>query len=266
MLLVVYIDDIILLADDPQTLVTHIHKAITLLTSLGFTIHEGKSLFVPSQRVSFLGFVLDSIAMTVSMKSDKAEKVKATIGQLLRKERPPIREVASVVGLMVSCFPGVKYAPLYYRALENDKTDALKQTGWSHDEHMQISDLARNDLSWWLKNVDHDPCPILPPTPRVTLKCDSSLEGWGSVVDNSSTNGRWPIQESAYHINYLEIKAVLFGLKSLCSELKKTVALKFCQITRQLLHTSEIWAAPTPGTVMRLQEKLFCGVKTETYP
>ena len=42
-LLVVYIDDIILLADDPQTLVTCIHKATTPLPSLGFTIHEGKS-------------------------------------------------------------------------------------------------------------------------------------------------------------------------------------------------------------------------------
>ena len=111
------------------------------------------------------------------MKSDNAVKVKTAIAQLLRKERPPIREVASVVGLMVSCFPGVKHAPLFYRALENDKTDALKQTGWSHDEHTQISDLAKKDLSWWLENVDHDPCPIIITEPRVTLKCDSSLEG-----------------------------------------------------------------------------------------
>ena len=167
--------------------------ATTLLKSLGFTIHEGKSLFVPSQKVAFLGFVLDSINMTVSMKSDKAEKVKTAISQLLRKERPQIGEVASVVRLMVSCFPGVKYAPLYYRALENDKKYALKQNGWNHDAHMQISGLAKKDLSWWLVNVDHDPCSIMPPEPRVTLKCNSSLEGWGSVIDNSSTtaNGRW---------------------------------------------------------------------------
>ena len=85
MLLVVYIDDIILLADDPKTLVAYVRKATTLLKSLGFTIHEGKSLFVPSQRVAFLGFILDSINMTVSIKSDKAEKVKTAISQLLKK-------------------------------------------------------------------------------------------------------------------------------------------------------------------------------------
>ena len=203
------------------------------------------------------------------MKSDNNVKVKTAIGQLLRKERPQIREVASVVGLMVSCFPGFKYAPLFYRALENDKTDALTQTGWNHDEHMQISDLAKKDLSWGLENVDHDPCPIIPTEPSVTLKCDSSLGGWGSVIDNSPTtaNARWSPQERTYHINYLEIKVVLFGLKSLCSKLKHCgIILKCCLTTRPLLHTSEIWVVPTPGTVIRLREKPFCGVKTETYP
>ena len=130
MLLVIYIDDIILFADaDPTTLLVFIQRAITLLQSLGFTIHSDKSELAPSQRVNFLGFILDSVAMTVCMKLDKADKAKSAILQLLRKEQSLIREVASVVGQMVSCFPGVKYAPLYYHALENDKTDALKMNG-----------------------------------------------------------------------------------------------------------------------------------------
>ena len=221
-LIIVNIDDIILLADDPKTLIEHIDQTMTLFKSLGFTINEEKSQLVPSQKVTFLGFILDSLTMTVFMKSDKAEKVKTAICQLLKKEKPLVREVASVVGLMVSCFPGVKYAPLYYRALENDKTDVLKQNGWNHDDHMHISDLAKKDLTWWLDHVDNDPCPVMLPEPKLTLKCDSSLEGWGSVIDNSSTsaNGRWSPQEKVCHINYLEIKAVFLGLKSLCSEFK----------------------------------------------
>lgn len=220
-LLVIYIDDIILFADDPQTLVIFIQRAITLLQSLGFTIHSDKSQLVPSQRVNFLGFILDSVVITVSMKSDKADKAKSAILQLLRTEQPLIREVASVVGQMVSCFPGVKYGPLYYRALENDKTDALKTNGWNLDDRMLISDIAKKDMSWWLSNIDNDPCPVRPMKYKLTLKCDSSLEGWGSVIENSSlaANGRWSHSESMCHINYLEIKAVLFGLQSLCSDL-----------------------------------------------
>ena len=205
--------------------------------------------------------------MTVSVKPDKAKKVKTAICQLLRKERPQIREVASAVGLLVSCFPGVKYAPLYYRLLENDKTAALKQTGFNHDEHRQISDLAKKDLAWWLENIDHDPCPIMPPAPRVTLKCDSSLEGWGCVINNSSTtaNGRWSLQESAYHINYLDIKAVLFGLKSLCSEFKNcsTEVLSDNQTADANLRNM---CGTHSGNCNQITRETTCGVKTETYP
>ena len=48
----------------------------------------------------------------------------------------PIRDVASVVGLMVSAFGGVQNAPLLYRSLENDKTYALKNNGWDSEGKM----------------------------------------------------------------------------------------------------------------------------------
>lgn len=56
----------------------------------------------------------------------------------------------------------------------------------------------------------------------VILKCDSLLEGWGSVIDNFFiiVNGRWFFLESVYYINYLEIKVVFFGLKFLCLKFK----------------------------------------------
>ena len=54
----------------------------------GFTINKEKSQLVPSQKVTFLGFILDSLTMTVSMKSDKAEKVKTAICQLLKRKSP----------------------------------------------------------------------------------------------------------------------------------------------------------------------------------
>ena len=198
-----------------------------LLKELGFTIHDQKSSLVPTQSVTFLGFTIDSISMSVYMTKGKADKVKSAIQSLLKQNKPVIREVASVVGLMVSSFPGVRYGPLFYRALENEKTDALKANGWELDDHMHISDLSRNDLKWWLDHVDSDPGSLTPVDSCVTLKCDSSLEGWGSVLSCDSTspipksaNGRWCYNEREHHINFLEIKAILLGLQSLCSAYK----------------------------------------------
>ena len=66
--------------------------------------------------------------------------------------------------------------------------------GWNLDARMLISDIANKDMSCWLSNIDNDPCLVLPMKYKLTLKCDSSLEGWGSVIENSPlvANGRWP--------------------------------------------------------------------------
>ena len=84
-----------------------------------------------------------------------------------------------------------------------------------------MSSQAQADLHWWLGNVDKDLNPIMLPPSVITLKCDSSLKGWRAVIENSSSaaNGRWSSLETIYHINYLEIKAILFGFKSLCTQL-----------------------------------------------
>ena len=220
-LLISYIDDIILIADDPATLLQRIRKTTELLTSLAFTIHSENFALIPSQCAVFLGFLIDTVAMTVNMTTVKADKVKSAINALLEPAKPKIRQVASVVGLMVSSFPGVRYGPLYYRTLENAKTDMLKISGGNLDNYMFLSELAVTDLHWWLENGHKDPNPISLPPSQLTLKCDISLSGCGAVVEGTSntTNGRWSSLESMQHINYLEIKAILFGLKALCSHL-----------------------------------------------
>ena len=62
----------------------------------------------------------------------------------------------------------------------------------------------------------------MPAEPKLTIKGNSSLEGWGYLIDNSSisANGRWSYEEKGHHIKYLENKAIFLGLMSRCSELK----------------------------------------------
>ena len=46
--------------------------------------------------------------------------------------------------------------------------------------------------------------------------------GWGAIFNEESTGGQFALDELLLHINVLELKAVLFGLKSLCSHLRQT--------------------------------------------
>ena len=47
---------------------------------------------------------------------------------------------------------------------------------------------------------------------------DASNEGWGTNNNVDTTGGQWSIVEAKHHINYLELKAVLLGLQSLCKD------------------------------------------------
>ena len=54
--------------------------------------------------------------------------------------------------------------------------------------------------------------------PHVTLTTDASMLGWGAVCNTVSTGGFFTEESQACHINVVELKAVLFGLKALCGE------------------------------------------------
>ena len=63
---------------------------------------------------------------------------------------------------------------------------------------------------------------IITPDPEIVLFTDSSKEGWGGVIDDQSTGGQWDETERHYHINYLELKAVLLALQSFCKNITNT--------------------------------------------
>jgi hypothetical protein len=69
---------------------------------------------------------------------------------------------------------------------------------------------------WWVNNIDSAFKPILQSTPAVILTTNASTLGWGAVLCDTRTGGPWEQTEQQYHINCLEMRAVLLGLRSLC--------------------------------------------------
>ena len=94
---------------------------VKVLDNLNFVTHPVKSVLLPTQLIVFLGFILHSIIMTVSLTPQKAEKLKLAVTRLLSRGMPLIREVAQVIGLIIFTFPGVMYGPLYFRITQGEK-------------------------------------------------------------------------------------------------------------------------------------------------
>ena len=61
-----YIDDSALMAQSFQACADNVSQTVSLLDDLGFTVHPEKSSFIPQQTLTYLGFILNSVDMTVS--------------------------------------------------------------------------------------------------------------------------------------------------------------------------------------------------------
>lgn len=210
-----YIDDSFLQGETFEECKQNVSDTVDLFSTLGFLIHPTKSVLEPCQEIMFLGFVLNSILMHVSLPPDKAAYIRQKCLQVLRKAKLRIQELAEVIGIIVAAFPGVEYGPMHYRELERDKTVALTRCKGNYQALVCLSPESRTDLEWWVRNVQCSYKMISHGKPQVILHTDTSKLGWGCECEGLRSGGRWTINESEEHINCLELKAVLFALKSL---------------------------------------------------
>lgn len=98
---------------------------VVQIDTLGLITHPDKSVFNPTQQLVILGFVLNSVNMTITLTQEKALVLQTVCTSLLTAASPTIRGVARVLGKMVSSFPGFMYRALYYRHIDCEKTCAL---------------------------------------------------------------------------------------------------------------------------------------------
>lgn len=150
-----YIDDSYLQGDSITECQQNVLCTTSLFTKLGFYVHPSKSVFNPTQKLVFLGFIIDSVNMIVSPTPEKIQKTVKACKQLLRKKTPRIIDLARVIGLIISLFPGAEYGPLHYRGLERDKTTALTNNSGDFNASMKLSEASFTELRWWIAHAEH---------------------------------------------------------------------------------------------------------------
>ena len=211
---VYYLDDSLLFGDSLHSCTDNLSKTASTLESLGFTINIEKSVFKPSRVIKFLGFIIDSEKMIVTLPVEKREKLIKLGTELLECEQVLILSLASFIGNLVSCFEAVQMGPLYYRYLEINKTLALRKSKGDFNSFTTLCSESKNEINWWIRNINNSSKTIVTPNVDIMFSSDASNTGWGAVWNDVSTGGRWADTELGLHINVLELKAMLFGLNS----------------------------------------------------
>ena len=252
-----YIDDSLLKSEDKHSCSENILQTLELVDNLGFTVHPKKSILVPTQEIVFVGFVINSIEMTVRLTQEKAHDIYLDCIHLIQQKQLLIRDAAKLIGKFVASEPGVRYAALYYKTLEIEKDNALKLNRGNFDTYMTFSQEAKECLQWWIDNIKLESKPIIVPQADIIIESDSSMQGWGAINKTSHeiVSGFWSDKEKDAHINVLEMKAAYLALQQFCSSkegihiklyLDNTVAIKYLNKMggrKSLLNklTKDIW-------------------------
>ena len=215
--LLVYLDDILLMAPSECLLKEHLALTMSLLENLGFLLNSKKCITEPSQTMEFLGFTINSTEMTLSLPEAKVSKIRKECRHALNQHSSTGRKLAHLIGLLSACIPAILEAPLHYRALQRLKHQAVGPRGNRFDRSILMSQEAQQDLWWWIHNLSTNLSrPILRPSPAITLETDASTLGWGAYCRESDmkTGGLWSTNDQKNHINWLELQGAYLALQS----------------------------------------------------
>jgi hypothetical protein len=213
-----YIDDFYLQGDSLEECQNNVRHTTEKLQRLGFVVHPEKSVLNPTRTLKVLGFLVNSLTMTVGLPSDKSDGIVTSCRELISSATPTIRRVSQVIGSLVDTQPAVSVAPLFIHQLEIDKNSALRVSKGNFDRKMRLSKQSIKDLWWWVDNVQTMSSAISRGGPNKTIFTDASNIGFGYTCNGISGGCQWSAEEKTLHINCKELKAILFGLMALCKD------------------------------------------------
>ena len=210
---VAYIDDCYLQGLSYEDCLANVEITKQFFSDLGFIVHNEKSVFIPSQEVTFLGFLLNSVTMTISLTPEKVTHFLESEDKFRKGVHITIREVAKFVGTLIAYSVAIPLGLLYTRILEREKIDALRLNKWNFYAKMMLSNECFEDINWWKKHL-HLSVPVQREPPTVTITTDASFTGWGVEFKEHSTGGHWSVAEldEANSINFLELQAIYLGI------------------------------------------------------
>ena len=224
-----YIDDSIAIDDDDsESFDADVEYAAVKFDALGYTINVVKSVLpIRGQKckeIKHLGFIFNSVLMTVKLTDKKKQKIAELASKLLNATQVTIQDLASLVGKLVATEPGFPHAPIHYKHIEIFKNEQLKLHRGNAQAMVSLPANILSLIGWWQSNIFHVLRHVTVPTISHVIESDSSGYAWGGCVDGvNRARGPWSSEEAeTMHINLKELTAAFFMLKTYCKDMHDT--------------------------------------------
>ena len=220
-----YLDDFAVLGDSYESCWESQNILQRMCVNLGFRVEETKST-APAQIFKYLGIVINSVEMTVSVDEDKLKRVQREVTYFLDKTSCRRDQLEEVAGLLAHCATVVKGGRTFARRIYN----TLKN---HHTQIVPLDVVIQQDFIWWASFVNwfNGKAKVLGADPCVVeMYSDSSNFGFGAYIDDSFYSddyfwGSWhhkapgcvhsenpPEEVYDSHINVTEMWPVVVGI------------------------------------------------------
>ena len=118
--LVIYLDDILLLNENADTVKIDLETTVNLLQQLGFHINWEKSETTPTQKITYLGMTINSVDLTFALPEAKVQEVITFCSNLVKTGQANIRKMQSLLGHFNWAYNAVPHARARYCSLQQD--------------------------------------------------------------------------------------------------------------------------------------------------
>ena len=211
---IIFLDDLLVMGQSKEEMVSQVEEILHFFQLLGFVINQEKSVLSPSHTIQFLGFIVDSALMVISLPQKKVVDITKACQAALLQGTLSVRDLSRLIGQMSATMRAVLPGPLCYRKLQRIKNQELSRSH-SFESMVTLDDSAKEELLWWVHQVTTwNGRAIISQTPDLVVETDASLLGWGAVSGEVRTGGLWSEKERTQHINCLELMAGALAVRT----------------------------------------------------
>ena len=199
---IAYLDDFLIISEDKASCSQALTTLLAVLRKLGFSINYNK-VSPPSQRLTFLGIVLDSVSMSLELPQEKLSDLKTILIDCVSRTKITKKSLQSLAGLLnwaCQCIYGGRF---HMRRIQ-ERINTLKAP-W-HRTRVTVG--MKADIYWWINFLDifNGQTKMLDDRPAMPIHIDACGIAGGSFHDGMFVYTPWNkwLGAEQLHINYKE--------------------------------------------------------------
>ena len=201
---------------------------ISVLQFLSWIINYEKSNLTPSQDFQFIGMQFNTRQFAVAPLPKMCLKVQSVHQHWMTNPVITARDLHRLLGMVVFMASLVPWGRLRLRPVQWWAATAWCQRTGNWSDRITVPKWVLSEVAWWSSPAVLQGLPLATRETEVTLFMDASSLGWGAQLGSHLTQGLWSASQRSWHINVLEMQAVINAVRDFLPHLRSRVVRLMC--------------------------------------